>query len=136
MRARCPLNDSSKNGVSQIMFNKLQLGTHPAKLITTNKLPPDAALVLLKLMYKINRVNIVVGTPESIANTTGITLHDFHRGLRTLKKYDFIRKYTKKEYMLNPDIMFNGNDRHYYVVKHMWDTQTSRGLRNARKETP
>jgi len=118
------------------MFNKLQLGTHPAKLISTNKLPPDAALVLLKLMYKINRVNMVVGTPMSISESTGITLHDFHRGLRALKKCDFIRKFTKKEYMLNPDIMFNGNDRHYYVVKHMWDTQTSRGLRSEGTKTP
>jgi len=56
-------------------------------------------------------------------------LHDFHRGLRVLKKSDFIRKYTKKEYMLNPDVMFNGNDKQYFIVKHMWDTQTSRGLR-------
>ena len=88
-----------------------------------------AAGVLFKRMYQINRVNMVVGTPAKIADEAGITLHDFHRGLRTLKKCDFIRKFTKKEYMLNPDIMFNGNDRQYFIVKHMWDTQTSRGLR-------
>ena len=112
------------------MFNKLQLGTQPAHLIANNKLSSDAALVLLKLMYQVNRVNMVVGTPQSISKKAGITLHDFHRGLRALKKSDFIRKYTKKEYMLNPDIMFNGNDKQYYIVKHMWDTQTSRGLRS------
>jgi len=25
--------------------------------------------------------------------------------------------------------MFNGNDKQYFIVKHMWDTQTSKGLR-------
>ena len=75
------------------MFNKFQLGTRPATLLASNKLSSDAALVLLKMMYKINRVNMVI------------------------------------EYMLNPDIMFNGNDRQYFIVKHMWDTQTSTGLR-------
>ncbi len=112
------------------MFNKFQLGTPPATLLSNNQLSSDAALVLLKIMYKINRVNMVVGTPKIICEKSGMTLHNFHRGLRALKKFDFIRKYTKKEYMLNPDIMFNGNDRQYFIVKHMWDTQTSRGLRS------
>ena len=111
------------------MFNKFQLGTPPATLLANNKLSSHAALVLLKIMYKINRVNMVAGTSEEICKSTGMTLHDFHRGLRNLKKSDFIRKYTKKEYMLNPDVMFNGNDKQYFIVKHMWDTQTSRGLR-------
>jgi len=112
------------------MFNKFQLGTPPATLLANNKLSSDAALVLLKIMYKINKANMVVGTPKIICEQTGMTLHDFHRGLRTLKRSDFIRKYTKKEYMLNPDVMFNGNDRQYFIVKHMWDTQTSKGLRS------
>ena len=112
------------------MFNKFQLGTEPANFLAKNNMSSDAALVLLKIMYQINRVNMVVGTPKIICDKSGMTLHDFHRGLRALKKSDFIRKYTKKEYMLNPDIMFNGNDRQYLIVKHMWDTQTSRGLRS------
>ena len=118
------------------MFNKFQLGTPPAKLLASNQLSSDAALILLKFMYQINRVNMVIGTPSTIAEEAGVTLHDFHRGLRALKKCDFVRKFTKKEYMLNPDIMFNGNDRQYFIVKHMWNTQTSRGLRSERTKTP
>jgi hypothetical protein len=111
------------------MFNKLQLGTQPATFLAKAKLNRAGALVLLKLMYHINRMNMIVGTPQEVAKTSGITIGDFHVGVRALKKLDFIRKYTKKEYMLNPDIMFNGNDKQYFIVKHMWDTQTSRGLR-------
>tara|TARA_B100001245_G_C22872867_1_gene419736 strand:- start:1069 stop:1407 length:339 start_codon:yes stop_codon:yes gene_type:complete len=111
------------------MFNKFQLGTQPANFLAKTKLNSAAALVLLKMMYHINRVNMVIGTPKSISETAGMTLGDFSVGIRSLKKCDLVRKYTKKEYMLNPDVMFNGNDKQYFIVKHMWDTQTSRGLR-------
>ena len=111
------------------MFNMVHLGTAPATFLAKNKMSSSSALVLLKMMYYINRVNIVSGTPKEISDKAGITLGDFSVGIRTLKKCDLIRKYTKKEYMLNPDVMFNGNDRQYFIVKHMWDTQTSKGLR-------
>ena len=111
------------------MFNKFQLGTQPANFLAKTKLNSAAALVLLKMKYHINRVNMVIGTPKSISETAGMTLGDFSVGIRSLKKCDLVRKYTKKEYMLNPDVMFNGNDKQYFIVKHMWDTQTSRGLR-------
>ena len=111
------------------MFNKFQLGTHPANFLAKNKLSSPSALVLLKMMYHINRVNMIVGTPKEISNKVGLTLGDFSVGIRVLKKCDLIRKFTKKEYMLNPDVMFNGNDKQYFIIKHMWDTQTSRGLR-------
>jgi len=116
------------------MFNKLQLTSHAALHVAKANLPNTAGLVLLKLMYQINRNNIIEGTPESISKKAGGNLHIFNRGLRTLKQLDFIRKYTKKEYMLNPDILFNGTDKQYYVVKHMWDTQTTKGMRGASDE--
>ena len=111
------------------MFNKFQLGTQPADFLAKKKVGSTAALVLLKMMYHINRVNMVIGTPKDIAKTAGITIGDFTVGIRALKKCDLIRKYTKKEYMLNPDVMFNGDDKQYFIVKHMWDKQTSKGLR-------
>lgn len=111
------------------MFNKLQLNSHAALHVAKGDLPNSAGLVLLKLMYQINRNNIIVGTPESISKKAGSNLHIFNRGLHALKQLDFIRKYTKKEYMLNPDVLFNGTDKQYYVVKHMWDTQTTTGIR-------
>ena len=112
------------------MFNKFQLGTQSHEFLARAKLDSIAALVLLKMMCHINKSNMVVGTPKSIAETSGMTLREFILGSRSLKKSDLIRKYTKREYMLNPDIMFNGDDRRYYIIKHMWDTQTSRGLRD------
>ena len=111
------------------MFNKLQLGTQPASFLTKTKLNSSAALVLLKMMYHVNRLNILAGTPDTIAAKAGMTLWDFTMGIRILKRQGIIRKYTKMEYMLNPDVMFNGNDKQYFIVKHMWETQAKRGLR-------
>ena len=74
------------------MFNKLQLGTQPATFLAKAKLNRAGALVLLKIMYHINRVNMVIGTPTEIAKLAGITARDFHLGIRSLKQLDFIRK--------------------------------------------
>ncbi len=111
------------------MFNKLVIGSRAANYIAKTCSDKSTMLVLIKLMYSINRMNIVVGTPKSISASSGITIGDFSSGVRGLKKLDFVRKYTKREYMLNPEVVFNGDDRQFYIVKHMWDTQTSRGLR-------
>lgn len=111
------------------MFNKFQLGTQAAAVLAKAQLDGVAALVLLKMMYHIDKKNVVSGAPKDIADKAGMTIGDFGVGIRSLKKWDIVRKYTKKEYMLNPDVMFNGDDRQYFIVKHMWETQTSRGLR-------
>jgi len=111
------------------MFNKFQLNTPTAVFLAKSRLSNSASVVLLKMMCHIDRLNMVVGTPAYIAKIAGITVRDFSIGIRALKSYDLVRKYTKKEYMLNPDVMFNGDDKQYFIVKHMWDKQTSRGLR-------
>jgi hypothetical protein len=111
------------------MFNKFQLGTQSADFLARTKLDNCSSLVLIKFLCHVNKSNMVVGTPADIAKRSGITIGDFTVGIRGLKKCDMVRKYTKKEYMLNPDIMFNGDDKRYYVIKNMWDTQTSKGLR-------
>jgi hypothetical protein len=112
------------------MFNKFQLDTKAVTILSKAKLNGAASSVLLKFMFHINRSNMVVGAPADIAKLTRTSLREFNLGIRALKKYNFVRKYTKKEYMLNPDIMFNGDDKRYYVIKHMWDTQTTEGLRD------
>ena len=81
--------------VQHEMFNKLQLGTQPATFLAKAKLNRAGALVLLKLMYHINRANMVMGTPQEISKLTGVTVGDFHLGVRSLKQLDFIWKYSQ-----------------------------------------
>lgn len=113
------------------MFHKLQVNTEAAKFLARSCNHKAATLVLFKLVYMINRRNIVKGTPVELAKAAGVTLRDFNLGIQALKNFDLVRKYTRREYMLNPDVLFNGSDSDYYMVKHMWDQQTTQGLRKS-----
>jgi len=94
-------------------------------------LEAPGAKLFARFVFNINKQNIVKGTPETIIKSTNITAWEFKVGIKELKRYNIIRKYTAKEYMLNPDVSYNGDDRRYYVLKHMWDTQTTTGLKEA-----
>jgi hypothetical protein len=112
------------------MFNKLQTGTAESERLVSQRLEGVAAIVLIKLQLTVNRFNMVKGQPAYLSRMWGMTIGEFTLGIRALKRYDMIRKYTKTEYMLNPAIMYNGQESQYYIVKHMWDNQTSRGLKS------
>lgn len=111
------------------MFNKFVVGNKDAQRLASEPVDKTAVLVLMKLMHHINRVNMVQGTPATISAKMGVTLWEFNHGIRELKKLDFVKKYTKWEYMISPNLMFNGDERQYHIVKHMWLTQTTQGLR-------
>jgi len=106
------------------MFNKLVTDSKEAERIRGIPMVNAAGTVLLKFMFLANRYNIIRGTPDQLIDKMGVSRWDFTHGVRALKKDDLIRKYTKREYMINPSVLFNGDDKQFYVVKHMWDTQT------------
>lgn len=106
------------------MFNKLLTDTAAARSLKATPLDNSAGTVLLKLMFCVNRKNIIKGSPHALIEEIGVSLWEFNKGIKVLKKRDIIRKYTKQEYMINPDILGNGDDKHQYVLKYMWETQT------------
>jgi len=114
------------------MFNKLSQHTVAADTIRKGRLKGSAAIILLKMLYSVNKNNIMLGTPQTICAQVSITEWEFKQGIKSLKKQSIIRKYTAREYMLNPDISYNGDDKRYWILKHMWNTQTSTGLKNDR----
>jgi hypothetical protein len=111
------------------MFNKIQTDTSESEDLVKSKISGSAAAVLVKFMFSVNKINMVKGTPDILCKQWKITPWEFKCGIKDLKKQNLIRKYTAKEYMLNPDISYNGDDKRYYIIKHMWDKQTSIGLR-------
>jgi len=112
------------------MFNKFQTDTPEAAELGTRPIDNTASVVLLKMMFHMNRVNMVKGSPKQLMEKMGVTLWDFNTGVRALKTLDYIRKFTKWEYMVNPNIIFNGDERQYFVVQHMWDTETTKGAQS------
>lgn len=111
------------------MFNKFLTDTAEAGYLRSKQLNASAALVLLKLMYRVNRYNIVEGSPSNLSWAMGISLWDFNHGVRVLKKMDLVRKYSKWEYMVNPQVMFNGEEKQRQIVRQLWNNQTKRGFR-------
>lgn len=114
------------------MFNKLQQNSIEADTLRNGKLSGPAAVVFVKILFNVNQNNIIRGTPENIIQDAKITHWAFRKGIKNLKEKNIIRKYTAKEYMLNPDVSFNGDDKRYYILKHMWETQTSTGLKDVK----
>ena len=106
------------------MYNKFIIDTAEARQVGCAPLDNKAAKVLLKFIWHMNRYGISKGTPEGLAGKMGISRWDFIHGVRALKKLDYLRKYTKWEYMINPRIAGNGDEKQAYIVQHMWDTQT------------
>jgi len=113
------------------VFNKLQTDTGISKLVHSQDMGSAAVHVLHYCSVHINRSNMLVGTPEQVAELFNMSILQFNQGINKLKKLNVIRKYTKKEYMLNPDIAYNGDDKRYFILRHMWDTQTTSGLRES-----
>ncbi len=114
------------------MFNKLKQDSIEADTLRHGKLSGPAAVVFVKMLFSVNQNNIVQGTPEEIIQGSRMTEWEFKLGIKHLKTKNIIRKYTAKEYMLNPDVSFNGMDNRYYILKHMWDTQTTSGLKSGK----
>ena len=106
------------------MFNKFRTDSAESKQLASHPISANATLVLVKFMLFMNRMNLVKGSPDKLISKMGVTPWEFRHGVKSLKEKDFIRKYTKWEYMINPDLMFNGDDRQYYIILHMWRTQT------------
>ena len=110
-------------------FNKFITKNSQSKFMHKRFDDKAAALIIIKLWHSMDKYNIVSGTPESLSTEFGITMWDFKAGIKGLKQLGLIRKYSKKEYMISPDSMFNGNEQQYWLIKARWDTQTTQGLR-------
>ncbi len=110
------------------MFNKIQTDTPIAKLISSVVLETAAGIILCKFYHTMPRNNLMCGTPEMLAAKLNLSMWEFNIGIRQLKQLDAIRKYSAREYMVNPDLGYNGEEKRYWVLKHLWDTQTKSGL--------
>ena len=108
------------------MFIKLQMLTMEAKSLREGKLDGPAAIMLVKLLMHMNKNNMVKGAPADLVQELGVSRWEFTKGIKALKASGVVRKYAKKEYMVNPAIAYNGDEQHYGMVKYMWDTQTLR----------
>lgn len=104
--------------------------TYPIKYLMYKFDSLKGALVLLKIMLFIDKVNIVKGTPAELASNWGISLRQFAHGVKELKQLGLVRKYAQSEYMLNPGVNHNSKTDIYHELMDVWENQTSKGLYN------
>lgn len=111
------------------MFNKLQLNNSLSRIARSSACKGPAVQILHHFVYSMNKINVLQGSPEELAKQCHLKILQFNLGIKNLKELSIVRKYTKREYMLNPDYAYNGDDKRYYIIKSMWDNQTTTGLR-------
>lgn len=111
------------------MFNKLQLDNSISRAAQSPACSGPAVQILHHFVHDMNKVNMVHGSPAELAKQCHMKILQFNLGIKNLKQLNILRKYTKREYMLNPDYAYNGDDKRYFIIKSMWDMQTTSGLR-------
>lgn len=111
------------------MFYKIYLQGAIANLIKKKLLGDHAKLVLFTSLVWLNKQNMIIGSPKALREQLDMSQHSFDLGIQELKNKNIMRKYTKKEYMINPNFVYYGDEQSFHVLKYMWDTQTTKGLR-------
>lgn len=111
------------------MFMKVNQDTAATKIFQSRKVGRAAKAVFGIALMFIDRNNLLIGAPVNLQNKMGLGKSDFEIGMRDLKNADLVRKYSKQEYMFNPDLVCYGDERNYYILKDKWERQTTAGLR-------
>ena len=94
------------------MFNKFQLSTRTADFLAKERIGSTAALVLLKMMYHINRVNMVAGTPKIICEKSNFLAVNTQTNSDNIG-YNLITKYPRIDYLCvdEPEFRLATTDR-------------------------
>lgn len=111
------------------MFVKLQQQSNAAIRVKDPSMGRQGKSVLGVAMFYLDKNNLLVGSPIELQKLLGLSKSDFEIGMKQLKAADLVRKFSKREYMINPLLVYYGDERHLYILKYKWDTQTTLGLR-------
>ena len=111
------------------MFYKLRLDSKPISLIKHHVVSNRAKLLLINAMFFLNKNNMLVGSPSDLQEKLNLGKNEFELGIKELKIFDLVRKYSKQEYMFNPELLYCGDEKKYAILLHMWEKQTTRGVR-------
>ena len=79
--------------------------------------------VFIRLFLAADNRMLVKGSPEVISN--------FCLAVRELKRMELVRKYSRWEYMINPECKKIDDIRDEEQLMHMWNKDSTDGLRSA-----
>ena len=87
--------------------------------------------VFIRLFLVVDSRMLVKGSPEVISELIKVNVSNFCLAVRKLKKMGLVRKYSRWEYMINPECREIDNIRDKEQLMHMWNKDSTDGLRSA-----
>ena len=87
--------------------------------------------VFIRLFLVVDNRMLVKGPPEVISKLIGVNVSNFCLAVRELKRMGLIRKYSRWEYMINPECREINNIRNEEQLMYMWKKDSISGLRSA-----
>ena len=87
--------------------------------------------VFIRLLLVVDNRMLVKGSPGAVSKLIAVNVSNFCLAVRELKKMGLIRKYSRWEYMINPECKEIDNIRDKEQLMHMWKRDSTNGLRSA-----
>jgi hypothetical protein len=87
--------------------------------------------VFIRLFFVVDNRMLVKGPPEVISKLIGVNVSNFCLAVRELKRMGLVRKYSRWEYMVNPECREIDSIRDEEQLMYMWEKDSISGLRSA-----
>ena len=87
--------------------------------------------VFIRLFLAADNRMLVKGSPKVISKLISVNVSNFCLAVRELKRMGLVRKYSRWEYMINPECKKIDDIRDEEQLMHMWKKDSIDGLRSA-----
>ena len=87
--------------------------------------------VFIRLFLVVDNRMLVKGSPGVVSKLIGVNVSNFCLAVRELKRMGLVRKYSRWEYMVNPECREIDNIRDEEQLMYMWKKDSISGLRSA-----
>jgi len=87
--------------------------------------------VFIRLFLVVDNRMLVKGGPEIVSQLIGVNVSNFCLAVRELKRMGLVRKYSRWEYMVNPECREIDSIRDEKQLMYMWEKDSISGLRSA-----
>ena len=87
--------------------------------------------VFIRLFLVVDNRMLVKGSPEVVSKLIEVNVSNFCLAVRELKRMGLVRKYSRWEYMVNPECREIDSIREEDQLMYMWEKDSISGLRSA-----
>ena len=87
--------------------------------------------VFIRLFLVVDNRMLVKGSPETVSQLIKVNVSNFCLAVRELKRMGLIRKYSRWEYMVNPECREIDSIKDEEQLMYMWEKDSISGLRSA-----